>query len=247
MRGTGAAPVPAIYDTQVTHVRATPLRNKFRYRSYQWLVDLDHLPQLPAVLRPFARFEARDHLGDPGATLRANVEAFLAARGVDLGGGRIWMLANARVLGYVFNPLSVFWCHHANGELACVIAEVHNTYGERHAYLLHTDERGRAEVAKEFYVSPFHPVDGGYRMSLPEPTERLDLTITLHRPDEMPFVAAVRGIARPGTALGLVRAIARCPWATVGVAAKIRWQGARLWLRRLPVARRPPHPIQEAV
>ena len=93
------------------------------------------------------------------------MDRFLGARGIDLGGGRVLMLAHARVLGYVFNPLTVYWCHRADGTLACVMAEVHNTYGQRHAYLLRTDERGRARVGKEFYVSPFHPVDGSYRMS----------------------------------------------------------------------------------
>ena len=92
---------------------------------------------------------------------------FLAARGVDLGGGRVTMLAQARVFGYVFNPLTVYWCHRPDGTLACVVAEVHNTYRQRHAYLL--ARRSGAEVPKQFYVSPFYPVDGRYRMSLPEP------------------------------------------------------------------------------
>ena len=126
-------------------MRTTPVRNAFRYRSYQWLVDLDALPPLPVLLRPFARFDARDHLGDPGRSLRENVDSYLADNGIDLRGGRIRMLANARVLGYVFNPLTVFWCHAPDGSLRCVIAEVHNTYGERHRYLLLTDERGRAK------------------------------------------------------------------------------------------------------
>ncbi len=96
------------------------------------------------------------------------------------------MLANARSLGYVFNPLSLFWCHDPDGELVCVIAEVRNTYGGRHCYLLHTDDAGRAETEKAFYVSPFYPVDGYYRMSVPEPGERLGVTITLHRPAGAP-------------------------------------------------------------
>ncbi|MBN9620962.1 MAG: DUF1365 family protein, partial [Actinobacteria bacterium] len=107
------------------------------------------------------------------------------------------MLADARAAGYVFNPLTLFWCHDRSGAVVAVIAEVHNTYGQRHRYLLRPDDAGRAEVAKEFYVSPFYPVDGHYRMSLPEPGERLALTITLHRPDERPFVATVRGVPAP--------------------------------------------------
>jgi DUF1365 family protein len=234
-----AAHAPAIYDTHVSHVRTTPLRNAFGYRSYQWLVDLDHLPTLPFGLRPLARFEARDHLGDPRATLRSNLDGYLAAEGVQLRGGRILMLANARTLGHVFNPLSVFWCFAADGELACVVAEVHNTYGQRHRYLLRTDERGRARTAKEFYVSPFYPVDGEYQMSLPVPGDELALTITLHRAEGRPFVASVRGRRRPATTLGLLRSAARAPLVTVAVSARIRLQGVRLWLRRLPVIPRP--------
>jgi DUF1365 family protein len=237
---------PRIYDTVVTHVRATPLRNEFTYKSYSWLVDLDHLPEMPWYARAFARFEGRDHFGGTG-TIRAQVDTFLAAHDIDLEGGRVLMLASPRVLGYAFNPLSVHWCHRADGTLACVIAEVHNTYGERHAYLLQTDDRGRGEADKEFYVSPFYDLSGRYTMSLPEPGETLTQVVTLHRDSEMPFVASVRGVAKPATVAGLARAIARCPGASVGVAIKIRFQGIKLWLRKLPVAPRPDHPTQQGI
>ncbi len=240
----------AIYDTVVAHVRHTPKRNAFRYRSYSWLVDLDHLPNLPWALRALAQFRAQDHLGDPERSLRANLDAFLAANGVDLGGGRIRMLANARVLGYVFNPLSVYWCHDAAGELACVVAEVHNTYGERHAYLVHTDPQGRAEFAKEFYVSPFYPVDGRYVMELPEPDERVTVTVELHRgsePGAQPFVATVRGDRKAAGTRALLRSALRVPWLTLTVAVQIRIQGLRLWARRIPVVARPTHERQPEV
>ena len=232
-----------IYEVTISHARSAPLRNVFRYRSYLWLVDLDHLPRA----RPLARFRARDHLGDPQASIRANLDRFLAARDVDLGGGRVTMLAHARVLGYVFNPLTVYWCHRPDGTLACVVAEVHNTYRERHAYLLRTDERGRAEVPKQFYVSPFYPVDGRYRMSLPEPDGRLALSVVLGRPDGHSFIAGVRGRAVPATARALIGAAARHPWSTAAVAARIRWQGVRLHLRGLRVVPRPAHLPQEGV
>jgi hypothetical protein len=232
-----------IYEVTISHARSAPLRNVFRYRSYLWLVDLDHLPRA----RPLARFRARDHLGDPQASIRANLDRFLAARDVDLGGGRVTMLAHARVLGYVFNPLTVYWCHRPDGTLACVVAEVHNTYRERHAYLLRTDERGRAEVPKQFYVSPFYPVDGRYRMSLPEPDGRLALSVVLDRPDGHSFIAGVRGRAVPATARALIGAAARHPWSTAAVAARIRWQGVQLHLRGLRVVPRPAHLPQEGV
>ena len=191
--GAGQPVTPAIYECLIAHARKAPLRNAFSYRTYQWLVDLDSLPVQRPWLRPLAGFRAADHLGDPRRSIRDNVERFLAGRGVDLAGGRILMLAHARVLGYVFNPLTVFWCHRADGALECVLAEVHNTYRQRHCYLLRTDSRGRAEVPKEFYVSPFYPVDGSYRMTLPEPGSRLALAVVLDRPDGHSFVATVRG------------------------------------------------------
>jgi uncharacterized protein len=242
-----AAQEPALYECSIRHVRAAPLRNAFTYRSYQWLVDLDALPSLPGWLRPLAGFRAADHLGDARRTIRENVDSYLARRGIDLGGGRITMLANARVLGYAFNPLTVYWCHNAAGSLECVLAEVHNTYGERHAYLMRTDARGRAEVFKEFYVSPFYPVDGSYQMSLPEPGERLALTIALHRAGQPSFVASVRGKRHPATTPELLAAAARHPWSTAAVTGRIHAQGLKLYARGLPVARRPRHCPQEGV
>ena len=234
----------SIYEVTISHARSAPLRNVFRYRSYLWLVDLDHLPRV----RLLAGFRARDHLGDPRASIRANLDRFLAARGVDLGGGRVTMLAHARVLGYVFNPLTVYWCHRPDGTLACVVAEVHNTYRQRHAYLL---PGARAEVPKQFYVSPFYPVDGRYRMSLPEPDAnpggRLSLSVRLDRPDGHSFAASVRGRAVPATRRELLRAAVRHPWSTAAVSARIRWQGVRLYRRGLPVIPRPAHLSQEGV
>ena len=103
---------------------------------------------LPRPLRWLARFDARDHLGDPAASIRANVDAYLATEGVDLEGGRVLMLATPRSFGYAFNPLTVFWCHDRTGALECVVAEVHNTYGERHCYLLRPDADGHAGADK---------------------------------------------------------------------------------------------------
>jgi DUF1365 family protein len=241
-----AAPA-ALYEATVTHARRRRINRVFRHRVYLWLVDLDATPRLPRWLRPFARFEARDHLGDPNRTIRQNVEAFLADHGVDLRGGQVLMLANARVLGYVFNPLSVFWCHRPDGELECVLAEVHNTYGERHCYLLRPDAAGRAAADKDFYVSPFLTVDGHYRMVLPRPGERLRLSITLHQNGRTALAAGVCGTRRPATPATLLGMLLRRPLVTQRTSALIRWHGIVLWLRRLPVVPRPSHTPQEGV
>ncbi|WP_405592798.1 DUF1365 domain-containing protein [Streptomyces sp. NBC_01190] len=223
------------------------MRHSFRLRTYLWLVDVDRLPALPRALRPLARFDPRDHFAGTAPTLRAGLDRYLAGQGLPPPGGRVVMLANARVLGYVFNPLSVFWCHHPDGALAYVVAEVHNTFGERHCYLLRTDPQGRTEVPKEFYVSPFFPVDGSYEMRLPEPGDRLALTVRLRRADGVPFTATVRGARRPATPGRLLAMAVRHPAATMVVAATIRLHGIRLYLRGLPVRPRPRHHPQEGM
>ena len=132
----------ALYPCAVAHARSVPVRHAFRLQTYTWLVDVDQLPRLHWPLSLLATFDARDHLGDSARPLRDKVERLLAANDIDLRGGRIVLVAQARVLGHVFNPLSVFWCHDVDGELVCVVAEVHNTYGESHAYVLRTDADG---------------------------------------------------------------------------------------------------------
>ena len=229
-----------VYRTRVTHVRSTPLRNAFTYSSRWWLVDVDHLPRVPAALRAFVRFEARDHLGDPSRSLRENVETHLAAEGIIFSGGRITLLTAPRSLGRVFNPLSVFWCVDDDGTPVATLAEVHNTYGGRHVYTVRTDGRGRGEVDKAFYVSPFNDTSGRYTMSLPEPGERLHLSVTLHRDGHAPFVASVRGRGAPATTGAVVRTVLASPVEAVRTLALIRLQGVRLWLRRLPIQPRPP-------
>lgn len=247
-----AAP-PALYPCTVTHVRTSPSRYDLRLRTYLWLVDPDRPPRLPRVLRPLARFDARDHFGGTAPTIRAGLEAYLASRGVELGGGRVVMLAHARVLGHVFNPLTLYWCHAPGGAPLCVVAEVHNTYGERHCYLLRPGEEGADGeentfwTDKELYVSPFFPVDGGYRMRLPEPAQRLKLTVHLERDGGRPFTATVRGVRREATAWALLRAALRHPLSTAVVSASIRYHGIRLYLRGLPVRPRPRHRPQEGV
>jgi predicted NAD/FAD-binding protein/DUF1365 family protein len=225
---------PRIYDSVITHTRRAPLRHSFRNRSHLWLVDLDALPDHGVLSWFLGRFEPRDHLGDPTRSIRENLEAFLAAEGVDVAGGRILMAANARAFGYCFNPISVFWCHDAAGDLAATVVEVHNTYGDRHAYLVHADERGRAQVPKAMYVSPFHGTDGHYELTVPVPTDRLRIVVRLVTDDGTVFDAALRGDV---TDAGPLRA---APAAALG-SLRIRFHGIRLWARRLPVRPRPAH------
>ena len=220
----------------------------FRHGVYQWLVDVDDLPRQRWYLRPFASFSAADHLGDPARSIRANVEIFLFRNGIRLGeSSRIVMLANARVLGHVFDPLSVFWCFDAQDALVCIVAEVHNTYGQRHAYVLHPDACGIAGADKAFHVSPFFDVSGRYEMRFELSPQVVSSTITLHREGARAFTATFRGHPRPATRTALVSQLIRKPLMPQQVSALIRMHGIWLWLRRLPVRRPPHHQPQEGV
>ena len=230
-----------LFDCQVTHARRAPVRNVFSYRTCLWLIDAADPPKLG----PLASFRPADHAGDRRLSVADNVRRLAAGHGIDLDGGQIRMLTTPRVAGMVFNPLTVYWCRAAGGDLACVIAEVHNTYRQRHCYLLRTGERGRAETAKELYVSPFYPVAGHYRLSLPEPGERLRLSITYRPPDGPEFTAAVTGQARPATWPQVARMSARYPMPGAVTAARIRRQGLGLYARGLRPLPRPPHAPQE--
>ncbi|WP_067967655.1 DUF1365 domain-containing protein [Mycolicibacter icosiumassiliensis] len=229
---------PAIYRTTITHRRRTPVAHQFAYRGYSWYVDIDQPPRLPWWLRSFAGFEASDHLqGGSGDTLRERVDRFLLERGAPASAGPIYALLQARVLGYVFNPISLFWCHDGEEQLQHVIAEVHNTYGQRHAYLLPPSDRP-VRVAKQFYVSPFNPVEGHYLVRAPRPDAGVNVSISLYLADEPVFTATMRGTGYPATDGRVTRMQLIAPLAPLLVSVRIRLQGIALWLRRLPVVKR---------
>jgi uncharacterized protein len=240
--------LPALVTGQVTHRRPGPVRHAFRHRIYQWLVDLDSLPRQPWYLRAFAHFSSADHLGDPRLPIKGNIENYLARGGLQLGDqARVLMLANARVLGHVFDPLSVFWCYDSDGVLACVVAEVHNTYGERHAYLLRPDETGVAVTGKDFHVSPFFDVSGTYELRFTLRPDLVSTTVTLRRQNAVAFTATFHGHPEPATAPALARRLIRQPLMPQRISALIRVHGIWLWLRGLPVRPHPHHTRQEGV
>lgn len=205
-----------MYDVEVVHRRRVPVEHEVRHRMTTWLVDVANLPR-----RRFVRFDLSDHV---------DVHALLAEH--DVHPHRILMLAQPRVLGYVFNPLTVFYCLSADGALTHVVAEVRNTYGGRHSYLMAADA---LRTDKAFYVSPFYPVEGEYTMRLPLPDERLTVAVTLHRDGEPPFLAAMTGVRRPGARL---EDSLKHPLETRAVMAGIKRHGITLLLKGLRTVRR---------
>lgn len=225
-------PAPGLFETTIRHTRRTPFARSFTHRSQTWLVDVDDLPDHGLL----GRFDSKDHVGDPERTLRENIQGFLDRQGIDVRGGRMLLAANARAFGYCFNPISVFWCWDRSGVLAATVVEVHNTYGDRHAYLVPTDEQGRGTVDKAMYVSPFHGTDGTYRVAAPVPCstthDRLDIAVTLDSGDGARFSASLSGRRSQITPL-------RAASTAIRHALLIRMHGVWLWLRRLPIQPRP--------
>jgi len=235
---------PSMCRTRTTHLRRAPVHHYFEHRAYSWFVDLDNLPRMPRGLRTFARFEARDHFSGPPAgvedTLRNRVDAYLAERGVDMRDGTVTALLQARVLGYAFNPMSIYWCHDAAGVLRHVIVEMQNTHGDRHAYLLPPTGDAAAAVKKSLYVSPFNGVDGYYLVRAPEPQESLDVTISLHREHLPALITTLRGTRRRAGAAEVLRMQLVAPAAPLMGAVWTRLQDLTLWARRVPVIGRTP-------
>jgi len=214
--------VPAVYATEVTHTRRSPITNHFRYRASHWLVDFDRLPRSRGIKGCLARFERADH---------CDVRALLAQH--DIAAESILMLAVPRTLGYVFNPITVFWCYDVAGKESAVVAEVHNTYGESHGYLLRPDAQRRAAVDKALYVSPFYPVDGSYDIAVSEPGRTVTVAVTLRRAGAVHFAATLEGRRRTTDEREMVRRTLL--HSALRTSVLIRWQALRLWWHGLRV------------
>lgn len=236
------------YRMRIAHARRRPVAHAFTYRQVMWLVDLDDGSPVRWPLRWLARFEARDHLVAQGLSLKGAVQLFLGEHGRSGDGHRVLMLANARSFGYVFNPLTLYFCHGANGDLRCIVAEVHNTYGGRHRYLFDIDANGHGSLVKAFTVSPFLNAAGRYDLSVACNADGVSVAIAfLREGDTAPvFSATMQGrparLTHPAVLVGTLLS----PVASRLVTARIRWQGLRLWARGVPIVDGP-HARRERV
>ncbi len=243
----------ALYRGGVMHRRLRPRAHRLNYRVFWLLLDLAEIDELDRRLRLFSRnrfnlisFHDRDHGDRSGASLRSQIEVFLGRAGIDIGDGAVRLLTMPRVLGYVFNPISLYYCHHADGGLAAMVYEVTSTFGVRHAYVIPVPEADRAMglirqgAAKALYVSPFMGMEMDYAFRGHAPGERLDLTIDGLDADGILITAAMSAERRPLEDRDLLIAAVALPLMTLKVMAAIHWEALKLWLKGVRPTRQPP-------
>jgi DUF1365 family protein len=250
----GASP-HRIYFTKVMHRRMFPVRYHFDYRVFSLLLDIDALDRLPSLIAPggfhFFRFQSKDHGPRDGSALRPWAERLLRERGIELDGGRIRLFCFPRVLGYGFNPLSLWYCEHRDGTLRAVIAEVSNTFGEHHCYLLANagqpiDWPLRDSADKCFHVSPLMDLQGSYRFRLSRPDTHIAVLIRqFDAQGRLKLVATQSGRGEPLTNGALWRAFRSMPLMTFKVMAAIHWQALKIWLAGARYFPKPEPPHQE--
>ena len=241
-----------LYIGTVMHRRQDRHAYRFVYKVFNLLLDLDELPSLGRRLRFFShnRFNLfsvcdRDHGPRDGTSLRPWAERYLLSHGIDLQGGRIRLLCLPRLLGYVFNPLSLWYCEHRDGSLRAVICEVRNTFGGMHHYLLAAPDRGPMDwnaehrVHKVFHVSPFIAPDMEYRFHLQEPGVWLRFHIDETHDGRRMFDASLSALQAPLTDGRMLLSSLHVPLLPLKVVAAIHWQALKLWLRGAKFFRMP--------
>ena len=237
----------AIYEGHVEHRRLRPVEHALSYKVFALWLDLDRLPQ---GLRLFSlnrfnlfSFCERDHGARDGRRLTDYVRALIASHPQAADVARICLLAYPRVLGFVFNPLSTYYCFDAQGRLILMVYEVTNTYGDRTSYVLPVEEGVLAQAcAKRMWVSPFNSVEGDYGFHGNVPGESLSLGVALRDAQGPKLKAWFSARQRTLSDRELVRQFARVPFLTFKVVLGIGWEALKLRLKGLPYVRRPAPP-----
>jgi len=242
----------ALYIGSVMHRRLWPSAHRFRYRAFWLLLDLDELETHSKRLWCFSynRFNLlslhdTDHGDGSKQSLRDQVMRHLSEAGIELGGGTISLLCMPRIFGYTFNPISIYFCRRSDGSLAAMVYEVHNTFGERHSYLLPVDSEAATihqRCDKSFYVSPFLEMAMQYDFSVRAPNERIAIAIRVRQSDRPVMTACLSGARRSLSDVSLLRAFLMIPALTLKVTAAIHWEALRLWLKGLRLYSHPMPP-----
>jgi DUF1365 family protein len=246
----------ALYVGRVTHRRLRPRKHALCYRTFALLLDLDELPDLAARLRLLSHnslnlfsFYDRDY-GWGAGSLREQIEGHARRVGIDLDGGPIRLLTMPRILGYAFNPISLYFCHGRNRELLAILYEVNNTFGQRHSYFIPVEAAEaasgpiRQSCAKQFYVSPFMAMDMVYEFTVTPPAEKVSIAI-VERDRQGVVLTATQAQDRVAvTDAALARVFFSHPLLTLKVVVGIHLEALVLWIKGMRLQIRPPPPDQ---
>lgn len=239
----------SLYVGRVRHRRRRPRVHDLSYRVYMVLIELDaplpSLRMLKAGRRGLMSFEPSDHGEGSRRPLRTQVLERLKTAGMRGPFGRIQLLTMPRVLGYGFNPISIYWCFRPDGDLAGIVHEVTNTFGERHSYAAPASADGRVarhSADKRLHVSPFMDMDMGYDFRLKAPGETVEVLIDLKDAEGVILTASFIGERRPLADVALIQAWLSHPLLTLKVISAIHWEALRLWLKGIGYRRKPPAP-----
>lgn len=243
----------ALFPGHVTHTRLRPKGHKLAYKIYSLLLDLDELEALDGKLKLFSldrfnlfSFYRQDRGDGSSAPLREQVERAMDAAGVMPDGGAVRLLTMPRILGWAFNPLSVFFCYNRGGDLVAILWEVDNTFRQRHGYLIpvENDSNGRIVQScdKAFYVSPFMDMKLRYEFEVSPPKDKLSIRINSF--DDEGLVMTARHLARriELTDAALLRAFFSIPFLTLKVVGGIHWEALKIWLKGIGLRKRPQPP-----
>ncbi len=242
-----------LYVGDVVHRRLAPVCHELRYRVYNLFADVDELPDLARRLKLFSynRFnlfsiDDRKHGPGDGTPIREFVWSLVKAAGKADEIKRIFMFCYPRVLGYVFNPLTVYYGVDSSDRLCLMIYEVNNTFGERHSYVIPVDESGTQSCDKKFYVSPFNPVEGHYDFRILPPGDELKLAITLATEHGPRLTAWFSGARLLLTDANLLRSFLSLPLMPLKIIGGIHWEAIKLWIKGMRLVKRP-QPLEPAI
>jgi DUF1365 family protein len=246
----------AIYTGQVSHRRFAPKQHALRYRVYSLLLDIDELDDLDADLRWFSvdrfnlmSFRRTDHGPRDGSSLRPWAQRLLSGAGVEIAGGRIQLLVYPRILGYGFDPLTVWYCHDESGRLAGIIHEVRNTFGEYHCYVAAVGPAEEPLVThhaeKAFHVSPFFDLTGVYDFRLRPPGETVSVVIDYSNEHEPLLTASFSGVRSALTDRNLLRRFWSHPLVSLKVIGGIHWEALKLLRKRVGFRSKPEPPTAD--
>ncbi|HWJ73692.1 MAG TPA: DUF1365 family protein [Kaistia sp.] len=244
-----------LFSGTVGHRRLKPRRHTLNYRVFWLLLDLDELDLMDKRLKLFSRnrfnllsFHDGDHGATDVVTLRQLIIGQLMAAGITQPIGAIRLLTMPRILGYAFNPISLFFCHAPDGELVAIVYEVNNTFGQRHSYIaaidpaVEPDALFRHACRKQFYVSPFLGMDLDYDFAVRPPGEAVSLAVKGFDASGMVIATSMSATRQGITDRSLLGAVVSHPLLTLKVIAAIHWEALKLWRKGVPLTRRPAPP-----